>query len=58
MATRLTDALKVEGVRCATMTWPQHANHRANTEALSSHLADQVSGIAILIGPTNGDAGG
>ncbi|OBF62394.1 polyketide synthase [Mycobacterium sp. 852002-51971_SCH5477799-a] len=54
MATRLTDALKVEGARCATMTWPRHANHRANTEALGIHLADQLSGVVILTGPKNG----
>jgi polyketide synthase 5 len=54
MAKRLTDALKVEGARCAAMTWPQHADHRSNTEALGSHLADRVSGIVILTGPKNG----
>ncbi|MGN6335545.1 sulfolipid-1 biosynthesis phthioceranic/hydroxyphthioceranic acid synthase [Mycobacterium sp.] len=55
MATRLTNALKAEGARCATMTWPQHAGHQANTEALGSHLADQVSGVVILTGPENGN---
>ena len=55
MATRLTDALKSEGARCTTMAWPQHADHQANAEALASHLADQVSGIAILTSPENGN---
>lgn len=55
MATRLTDALKAEDARCATMTWPQHADHQANAELLGSHLADHVSGIVILTGPKNGD---
>lgn len=55
MATSLTDALKAEGARCATMTWPQHADHQANTELLGSHLADRVSRIVVLTGPKNGD---
>jgi polyketide synthase 5 len=55
MATRLTDAFNLEGARCATMTWPQHADHRTNTETLGMHLAEPVSGIAILTGPKNGD---
>lgn len=54
VATRLTDALKVEGARCVTMTWPRHADHRANTEALGIHLAEQVSEVVILTGPKNG----
>lgn len=54
MATRLTDALKVEGARCATMTWPMHADHGSTAEALGMHLAEQVSGIVILTGPENG----
>ena len=56
MATRLTDALKAEGARCATMTWPQHSDHQANAELLGSHLgADEVSGVVILTGPKNGN---
>ncbi|OMC21986.1 sulfolipid-1 biosynthesis phthioceranic/hydroxyphthioceranic acid synthase [Mycobacterium colombiense] len=55
MATSLTDALKAEGARCATMTWPQHADHRANAELLGSHLADPVSRIVVLTGPKNGN---
>ena len=54
LATRLPDALKIEGARCATMTWPQHADHQANTEVLGMHLAEQVSGMVILTGPKNG----
>lgn len=54
MATRLTDALKVGGARCATMTWPRHADHEATAEALGMHLAEQVSGIVILTGAENG----
>lgn len=56
MATRLTDALKIEGARCTTMAWPRHADHQANTEELGSHLADQVSGIAVLTCPDNGNS--
>ncbi|OSC31715.1 polyketide synthase [Mycobacterium vulneris] len=55
MATSLTDALKAEGARCLTMTWPQHADHQANTELVGRHLADQVSRVVILTGPKNGN---
>ncbi|OBH56511.1 type I polyketide synthase [Mycobacterium sp. E2479] len=54
MTTRLTDALKVEGARCTTMTWPQHADHRANAEALGSHLTGELSATVILTGPQHG----
>jgi acyl transferase domain-containing protein/acyl carrier protein len=55
-ATRLTDALKSEGAGCATMTWPQHSDHQAHTELLSSHLgADDISGVVVLTGPKNGN---
>ena len=56
MATRLTDALKAAGAGCATMTWPQHSDHRGNAELLGSHLgADEVSRVVILTGPKNGN---
>ncbi|MEB4209233.1 sulfolipid-1 biosynthesis phthioceranic/hydroxyphthioceranic acid synthase [Mycobacterium sp. 94-17] len=55
MATGLADALKIEGAGCATMTWPQHVDHQANTDSLGSHLADGVGGIVILTGSDNGD---
>ncbi|OJZ69086.1 polyketide synthase [Mycobacterium paraffinicum] len=56
MATRLADALKSEGTDCATMTWPQHGNHRANAESLGAHLgARGVRGAVILTGPRNGN---
>ncbi|WP_082939600.1 type I polyketide synthase [Mycobacterium sp. 852014-50255_SCH5639931] len=56
MATSLTDALKAEGAGCITMTWPQHSDHRANSELLASHLAGHgVAGVVILTGPRNGN---
>jgi acyl transferase domain-containing protein/acyl carrier protein len=56
MATRLTDALKAGAAGCATMTWPQHSDHRANAEMLGAHLgADRVSAVVILTGPHNGN---
>ena len=56
MASRLTDALKAGGAGCATMTWPQHSDHRANAELLGSHLgADDVRTVVILSGPKNGN---
>ncbi|MBV8787297.1 MAG: type I polyketide synthase, partial [Mycobacterium sp.] len=55
MATGLTDALKIGGAGCATMTWPQHSDHQANAELLDSHLrADELSGVVVLTGPKNG----
>ncbi|WP_374023653.1 sulfolipid-1 biosynthesis phthioceranic/hydroxyphthioceranic acid synthase [Mycobacterium sp. HNNTM2301] len=56
MATSLADALKSEGTHCATMTWPQHGDHRANADLLGAHLgAREVGGVVVLTGPRNGN---
>ncbi|WP_304441405.1 sulfolipid-1 biosynthesis phthioceranic/hydroxyphthioceranic acid synthase [Mycobacterium sp. 852014-52450_SCH5900713] len=55
-ATSLADALKSGGTDCITMTWPQHCDHRANSESLGAHLgARGVGGVVILTGPKNGN---
>lgn len=54
VATSLTDALKAEGADCATMTWPQHSDHRANAAFVGSHpTAGRAGGVVILTGPQN-----
>jgi polyketide synthase 5 len=56
MATSLTDALKRLNAGCATMTWPQQSDHRANAASLGSSIrADEVSAVVILTGPKNGE---
>ncbi|HZE17967.1 MAG TPA: polyketide synthase dehydratase domain-containing protein, partial [Mycobacterium sp.] len=56
LATRLTDALKLDGARCTNMCWPQHSDHQANAELLGSHLgAGEFTGVVVLTGPQNGD---
>ena len=56
VATKLTDALKLLGAKCTTMTWPQKADHRANAEQLVSQLAaGGFNGVVVLTGPKNGN---
>ncbi|OBH94083.1 polyketide synthase [Mycobacterium scrofulaceum] len=56
MATSLADALKSLGADCIAMTWPQHCDHRSNSESLSAHLgARRVGRVVILTGPQNGN---
>jgi polyketide synthase 5 len=38
VATTLTDALKNQGAHCATMRWPQHADHTSIAEQHGNHL--------------------
>ena len=56
VASKLTDALKLLGAKCTTMTWPQKADHRANAERLSRQLAaGDSTGVVVLTGPKNGN---
>jgi polyketide synthase 5 len=56
VASKLTDALKLLGAKCTTMTWPQKADHRANAEQLVSQLAaGDSNGVVVLTGPKNGN---
>lgn len=55
VATRLTDALKLQGAHCTTMCWPRHAQHVAAARELQSHLAaGMFTGVVVLTGPKNG----
>jgi polyketide synthase 5 len=57
LASTLADALKIHGVHCTTMSWPQQADHVSNVEQLGNHLrAGGFTGVVILTGPKNGDA--
>lgn len=56
MATSLTDGLKAAGANCTTMTWPHHADHQENADALRCHLdGGDISAVVILTGPRNGE---
>jgi polyketide synthase 5 len=56
VATNLTDALKLSGAQCASMSWPQHADHLLDAELLRDHLATKAfDGVVVLTGPKNGD---
>ena len=58
MAPRLTDALKAGGAGCASMTWPQHSDHRANAGLLAGHLgARDLTAVVIVTGPMGDDPG-
>jgi polyketide synthase 5 len=55
VATTLTDALKLQGAECATMCWPQQADHLATARGLRSHLGERAfTGVVVLTGPKNG----
>jgi polyketide synthase 5 len=55
LTTGLTDALKSLGAECPTLAWPQHGDHQANAELLTSYLAEQrFTGVVVLTGPKNG----
>ncbi len=57
VASTLADALKIHGVHCTTMSWPQQADHASNVEQLGNHLrTGGFTGVVILTGPENGDA--
>jgi polyketide synthase 5 len=59
-AAKLTDALKLHGAECTTMSWPQRANHLARAERLRDQLAGGrggrgPTGVVILTEPNNGN---
>ena len=56
LTTGLTDALKSADAECTTLMWPQHADHQANTELLTSYLGEQrFTGVVVVMGPHNGE---
>ena len=56
LATKLTDAMKLQGAQCTTMAWPHHYDHLANAERLRGVLgAGGFTGVVILTEPRNGN---
>ena len=56
LATRLTDALKLQGAEVTTTRWPLGADHVANVDRLRSQLADsRFSGLVVVTAPRNGN---
>jgi polyketide synthase 5 len=59
LAAALADTLKAAGAECTTMAWPQHGDHRVNTELLTSYLREQVlSGVVVVPDGSDGGAVG
>jgi len=55
-ATELTDALKLHGAHCATLSWHEHADHADSAEQLRSQLsAGGFHSAVVLTGPNSGD---
>ncbi len=56
LATKLTDALKLQGAEVTTMRWPLGADHVANADRLRSQLADsRFTGVVVVTAPRNGN---
>ncbi|KAA1246586.1 SDR family NAD(P)-dependent oxidoreductase, partial [Mycobacterium simiae] len=57
VAAELIDALKLHDAQCTTMSWPQHADHTAQTKRLRDHLeAGGFTGMVVLTPPQTGAA--
>lgn len=55
LATKLTDALKLDHADVATMSWPQGADDPAHADELRRHLATGgFAGVVVLTAPRNG----
>jgi polyketide synthase 5 len=56
IATKLTDALKLTGAECTSMSWPQHADHLLDIERLRDHIGGNgFTEVVVLTGPKNGN---
>ncbi len=56
VAAKLTDAMKLGGAECTTMTWPRQADHPGNKQLLERHIcAGGFDGVVVLTGPKNGN---
>jgi polyketide synthase 5 len=54
LATGLTDALKLHGVECTTMFWPQQGDHGAAAGVLHGQLGEGgFAGVVVVTGPKN-----
>jgi polyketide synthase 5 len=49
LASELTDALKLNDADVTTMSWPQNADHAANTERMQSYLAEGRFGNMVVV---------
>ena len=49
LASELTDALKLNDADVTTMSWPQHADHAANTERMKTYLAEGRFGNMVVV---------
>ncbi|WP_421845220.1 sulfolipid-1 biosynthesis phthioceranic/hydroxyphthioceranic acid synthase [Mycobacterium sp.] len=57
LTTELTDALKLHGAQCTTMSWPNHADHAAQAKQLHDQLeAGAFTGVVVLTAPKNNKA--
>ncbi len=55
VASDLTDALKLNGAQCTSMSWHQRAEHLLNAARLRDYLANNVlDGLVVLTGPRSG----
>jgi polyketide synthase 5 len=55
LASELTYALKLSDADVTTMSWPQHADHAANGDRLTSYLAEGAFGnVVVVSAPRNG----
>ena len=56
LATNLADSLKMHDADVTTMSWPQHADHVANTDLLRAHVGDgDIKGVVVVAAPKNGN---
>jgi acyl transferase domain-containing protein/acyl carrier protein len=55
LESRLTDGLKSLGAQCATLNWPEQADHVANAEQLATHVRGGLEGVVIVCPPPVGD---
>lgn len=54
-----TDAMKLHDTECATMSWPQNAEHAALAERLRSQIGNGgFCGVVLLTAPHNGASAG
>ena len=57
LASELTDALKLNDADVTTMSWPQHADHAANSERLQRYLAEgRFGNMVVVAAPRTGCA--
>ncbi|MEI7543766.1 MAG: sulfolipid-1 biosynthesis phthioceranic/hydroxyphthioceranic acid synthase [Mycobacteriaceae bacterium] len=57
LASELTDALKLSDADVTTMSWPQHADHAANTERMQTYLAEgRFENMVVVAAPRAGHA--